>query len=111
MASKELPIVSSAKKQRILPPSFDDTTFDKALDSIADCVGSKNVSRDASYGSLEGPQGQLSYGDVWPMRDPDQHLPSGAIRPATVDELQCVLKIANEYKLPLWTTSRGRNLG
>lgn len=31
--------------------------------------------------------------------------------PATVDELQGVLKIANKYGIPVWTFSRGKNIG
>ena len=32
-------------------------------------------------------------------------------RPASMDELRKVLAIANKYALPLWTISRGKNLG
>lgn len=31
--------------------------------------------------------------------------------PASMDELRRVLGIANKYALPLWTISRGKNLG
>ena len=96
---------------RILPPLFDEKTFDEALDAIASIVGSDNVSRDSSEGNLEGPQGQKCYGDVWPLGDADAHTPSGAIRPASVEQVQGILQVANRYKLPLWTVSRGRNLG
>lgn len=33
------------------------------------------------------------------------------LRPTTVLEIQAILKIANEHKIPLWTFSRGKNLG
>jgi FAD/FMN-containing dehydrogenase len=33
------------------------------------------------------------------------------LRPTTVPEIQAILKIANKYKIPLWTFSRGKNLG
>lgn len=34
-----------------------------------------------------------------------------AVRPTTVEEIKKILAIANEYKLPLWIVSRGKNLG
>jgi 4-cresol dehydrogenase (hydroxylating) flavoprotein subunit len=40
-----------------------------------------------------------------------QHVPSGAVAPASVEEVQAVLKVANKYKLPLWPVSTGKNMG
>jgi len=37
-------------------------------------------------------------------------VPSGAVAPASVEEVQAVLKVANKYKLPLWTVSTGKNM-
>lgn len=31
--------------------------------------------------------------------------------PKSIEEIQGVLQIANEYKIPVWTFSRGKNLG
>lgn len=31
--------------------------------------------------------------------------------PNSVEELQKVLKVANQYRIPVWTISRGKNLG
>lgn len=33
------------------------------------------------------------------------------LSPSSVPELQAVLKIANKYVIPVWTISRGKNLG
>jgi len=33
------------------------------------------------------------------------------LSPASVEEVQEVLKIANEFDIPVWTFSRGKNLG
>ncbi|KIW36011.1 uncharacterized protein PV06_11686 [Exophiala oligosperma] len=97
--------------KRVLPAGFDEKTFDQALDALSLVVGADNVSRDGSHGSVEGPNGEKSYGDIWPLANPTDHTPSGAVRPATVEDVQGVLKVANRYRLPLWTVSRGRNLG
>jgi 4-cresol dehydrogenase (hydroxylating) len=40
-----------------------------------------------------------------------QLLPGGAVAPATVEEVQEVVRIANRYKVPLHPISTGRNLG
>jgi FAD/FMN-containing dehydrogenase len=99
-----------SESSRVLPPGFSEQAFDDTLDSISKVVGSENVSRDASSGNLPGPAGEVIYGDVWPMSG-TARAPSGAIRPATTEEVQKVLKVATEHGLPLWTTSRGKNLG
>lgn len=31
--------------------------------------------------------------------------------PSSVEELQTALKVVNEFKIPVWTVSRGKNLG
>ncbi|KAK0728341.1 hypothetical protein B0T26DRAFT_800119 [Lasiosphaeria miniovina] len=32
-------------------------------------------------------------------------------RPTTVEQIQAILRVANDYKIPVWTVSRGKNLG
>lgn len=96
---------------RVLPPDLTEADFDHALDLASNEIGSDNVSRDASYGALPGPHGQTAYGDVYSTRAEDKHKSSGAFRPKTVPELQALLKIANQFGIPLWTISRGKNLG
>ena len=53
---------------------------------------------------------QLSYQDKFAVDDALHH-PAGAVAPATVEEIQAILKVARERKLPLWPISRGKNLG
>lgn len=93
----------------ILPPGVDEATFHAFFDEVTKLIGKETVSRDPSLGNLPGPNGEESYVDPWPLaRD---HTPSGAVRPATVEEVQHVLKAANEYCVPFWTVSRGKDLG
>ena len=42
---------------------------------------------------------------------PQRKVPSAAICPSSTDQLSAILKIANEHTIPLWTFSRGKNLG
>ncbi|KAH7142102.1 vanillyl-alcohol oxidase [Dactylonectria macrodidyma] len=77
---------------------------------ISTIIGDANVSRDATAGALAGPQGQAEYGDPFPVGD-DKGKPKGAVRPRTVEEVQETIRAANQFHIPLWTVSRGKNLG
>ena len=72
-------------------------------------LGEANVSRDHQHGALKGRQGEDSYGD--PFSTTASAQPGGAVRPSTVEEVQDIVKIANVYRVALWTVSRGKNLG
>ncbi|MGI7161888.1 FAD-binding protein, partial [Campylobacter coli] len=38
-------------------------------------------------------------------------MPSLALAPKNVEEVQAIVKIANEFKIPLFPISTGKNLG
>ena len=40
-----------------------------------------------------------------------EHVPSGAVAPANVEQVQAILALANRYRLPLWPISTGKNMG
>ncbi len=42
---------------------------------------------------------------------PEVKKPSAFVYPGSVQEIQEIVKIANEFKLPLWTCSKGKNWG
>lgn len=48
-----------------------------------------------------------------PYQDPesDEFQPSFVVQPASVDEIQTVLRVANDLNIPVWTSSVGRNYG
>jgi hypothetical protein len=72
-------------------------------------LGEENISRTPKHGALRGPENQDSYGDPFSVATTNE--PSGAVRPKTVEEVQEIVKLANKHKVPLWTVSRGKNLG
>lgn len=96
---------------RVLPPGLDEAAFERACDAVSKVIGEDNVSRTHECGGLDGPHGERWYGDHYEMRGTGRNTPAGAFRPGNVEEIQHVLKIANEYNLPLWVFSRGKNLG
>lgn len=96
---------------QVLPEGVDLPTYDRFFDELATIVGIDNISRDGRAGALQGPHKQTSYGDPYPLGSGKPREPSGAVRPSSVEEVQAILKAANNYKIPLWTISRGKNLG
>ena len=55
--------------------------------------------------------------DLREFRDPFQHATwdtntaSAVVMPTTVEEIQEILRVANEHGVPLWTHGTGRNNG
>ena len=96
-------------KARVLPPNVTEATLETFFDTVASKIGASNVSRDHTTGAPKGLHGQYSYGDPFPLAH--DHTPSGAIRPETTEEVQFVVKMAKRFRVPLWTVSRGKNLG
>ncbi len=41
----------------------------------------------------------------------EDHAPAGVVSPQSVQEVQALLALANEHRVPLWPTSTGRNFG
>ena len=50
-----------------------------------------------------------SYSPFW--HENEEPIPSAAIAPGEVEQVQAVVKIANSHRIPLWTISTGKNLG
>jgi len=52
----------------------------------------------------------VSYEDPYPIsNDESQYRPHGAVAPASTEEVQEVVAVANEFGIPLWPVSRGKN--
>ncbi|MFM5948989.1 MAG: FAD-dependent oxidoreductase, partial [Novosphingobium sp.] len=87
----------------ITPPRVSPQAFDTALAAFAGVVGKDWVmSSDAD---------RSAYADAY-APGPQEQWPAGAaIAPASVEEVQAVVRLANEHKTPLWPVARGKNLG
>lgn len=96
--------ISGLKLKPVKPEGITDAALASALDEWTAIVGASNVSRDEASGLLQ-------YYDPWSLTSPEQHVPSAALRPTSVEHIQKILSVANNYSIPLWTVSRGRNLG
>jgi 4-cresol dehydrogenase (hydroxylating) len=55
-------------------------------------------------------QDRNAYSDAFAFRA-DDHAPAGAVAAESVEEVQALLRLANECRAAVWPISRGRNLG
>jgi 4-cresol dehydrogenase (hydroxylating) len=53
----------------------------------------------------------IPYSKIMIAVDNAEHTPSAAVTATTVEQVQGVVKICNEHKIPVWTISTGRNFG
>jgi 4-cresol dehydrogenase (hydroxylating) len=88
---------------RQLPAHVDAGRFAAAVKELRAVVGTEWVFAD--------PESTLPYAKSFTPDPRHEHVPSGAVAPASVEEVQAILKVANKYKLPLWTVSTGKNMG
>jgi 4-cresol dehydrogenase (hydroxylating) len=87
----------------VLPPGFTESKLRAVLAELGRALGDEFVD------APETPSPE--HLDPFALGDPLRFAPSAVVRPGSVEEIQAVLRIANAHRLPLWTVSRGRNLG
>ncbi|WP_164546483.1 FAD-binding oxidoreductase [Corynebacterium hylobatis] len=51
------------------------------------------------------------FGDPFSPDEWVELIPPVVLQPTNTEQVQDIVRIANEYEVPLWTTSQGRNLG
>ncbi|AKH43910.1 4-cresol dehydrogenase (hydroxylating) [Altererythrobacter atlanticus] len=85
-----------------LPPGFTEAKVTQAQRAFESVLGAKKV----FFTDLD----RTSYEDKFAVDDAAHH-PVGAIAPESVEEVQAALRVANQYRLPIWPISRGKNLG
>ena len=86
----------------VFPPGLDAAKLAAAKRAFAAAVGTANI----FFDELD----RDSYADKFAVDDA-HHQPLGAVAPQTVEEIQAIVRIAGQYRLPLWPISRGKNLG
>ncbi len=86
----------------VLPPGVEPNAFSEALAAFAKIVGPQWVL---------GGDSLASYADPYSISDDAAHSASAAVAPASAEEVQAVVRVANTYKAPLWPVSCGKNHG
>jgi len=88
-----------------LPPNVSPADFTEAIKRFESAVGKEWVFTSDEDVDLY----RDAYSPLW--HEPEEPIPSAAVAPESVEQVQAVVKIANRYKIPLWTISTGKNLG
>jgi 4-cresol dehydrogenase (hydroxylating) len=87
-----------------LPPNVSAADFNAALAGWRDAVGSDWVfTSDADVALYRD-----AYSPYWD--EPEERRASAAVAPSNVEQVQAVVRIANQYRIPLYAISTGRNL-
>jgi 4-cresol dehydrogenase (hydroxylating) len=88
---------------RPLPPGVSEEQLARALDALVEALGADAV--------VTSDEGLREFRDPFAFATWDDYLASAVVMPTTVEEVQAVVRIANEHKVPLWTHGQGRNNG
>ncbi len=86
----------------VLPPGLNEAQFNRAMSDFASEVGQEWV--------FNSDADRDTYLDHFGF-DEEAHIPSAAVAPASAEEVQAIVRLANEHNLPLWPISRGKNFG
>lgn len=94
----------TAPLKRTLPPGVTQYAFDAAIVQFMAVVGHEQVFQGDALTEYIDPY------ELWEAEG-KRKMPSAAVRPKNLEEVRRILAISNEYAIPLWTFSRGKNLG
>jgi 4-cresol dehydrogenase (hydroxylating) len=84
-----------------LPPGVDQAAMDKALERFRKVVGNEWVFTGAHMDS---------YRDPYPLTgDESLYRAYAAVAPSSTEQVQDIVRAANEFRIPLWPVSRGKN--
>ncbi len=87
----------------LLPAGVVQEEFDNAIEKFRELLGDENV--------LVNPEQLLPYNKIMMSVENAAHAPSAGLTATTVEQVQGVVRICNEHKIPIWTISTGRNFG
>lgn len=88
-----------------VPQGVSAADFSAALDQFRNIVGGDHVwSSDEDLDLYRD-----AYSIFW--GEPEERYAGGAVAPASVEEVQAIVRVANTYGVPLYPISTGRNLG
>lgn len=93
----------SEQKPNVVPRGVTQQEFQKAIEKFRKLLGDENI--------LIRPEQLVPYKKIMMPVDEAEHAPSAALTAITVEQIQGIVRICNEYKIPIWTISTGRNFG
>lgn len=88
-----------------VPPGVSERDFARAIDRFESVVGAQWVFTSDEDVALY----RDAYSPFW--SESQEKVASAAVAPDSVEQVQEILKIANEFRVPLYPISTGRNFG
>lgn len=87
-----------------MPPGLSERRFRAAIEQLQDIVGSEWVF--TSEADVD------TYRDSYSLRwgHDDEYIASAAVAPISVEEVQGIVRVANEFQIPVYSISTGKNL-
>ncbi|WP_353228900.1 FAD-binding oxidoreductase [Novosphingobium sp.] len=86
-----------------LAPGVSKANFTAAMNAMRAVVGAEWAFAD--------PDTVIPYAKTYIPDPHHRHVPVGAVAPATVEQVQEIVRIANAFKQPIWPISTGKNMG
>lgn len=88
-----------------LPPDVKPSEFNRAIAAFRQAVGPEWVFTSDEDVALY----RDAYSPFW--GEPDERVASAAVAPVSVEQVQAVVRIANDTRVPIYPISTGKNLG
>ena len=85
----------------VLPAGVSEGDVEKAIDAFVDVLGAGAVMTDT--------EALREFRHPYAYKQSDEWDASAAVSPTTAEEVQAIVRIANEHGIPLWTIGQGRN--
>lgn len=97
----------------ILPPGLTADAFERYLSKAKTIVGADNV--EVIVGEHQFTKDDYmdpaKEHDMYNVFDKDYFIASATVAPRSVPEVQALMRLSNEFKVPVWPFSIGRNIG
>lgn len=103
LGAAALGLGAAGTAQAVTAPGVSTADLAGALKAMRAVVGDQWVAGDAAA--------VLPWTKSYVPDPSGRHAPVGAVCPASVEEVQAILKIANQYRQPVWPVSTGKNMG
>src|SRR2546430_699609 len=95
------PAAETGRMAGTLPPGVSESAMDRAVAAFAAALGSDAV--------VTSERELREYRDPYAYVGSDEFTASAVVLPTSVEQVQAVVRVANEFKVPLWTFGQGRN--
>lgn len=94
---------TGAKAKAVLAPGVKKADFKGAVAAMRKVVGDEWVFAD--------PEAVAPWKKSYTPDPYGKHIPVGAVCPENVEQVQAIVKIANQFRQPIWPVSTGKNMG